>query len=208
LRFTFLVILFPILVFPQARHLFNAVDSISKQIAERNYKEINDLFAVDSIYIHARNILDGDNSETFLSLTFAAIPYNNVPIRIPLINTLVNIRLICSVDSIYKLKNKKLPSRLFFDTPGGSFGDKDKIAHFFGSAFLSYSTNLFDLADLFGYFVEVFEESFEVQNKVDPRDMEANSLGQLFGQIIKKNKNVMPSQILILKTLYQVRINL
>ncbi len=87
-------------------------------------------------------------------------------------------------------------------------GDKDKNAHFFGSAFISYSSNIFDLGDVIGYFVEVFEESFEVQNQVDPRDMEANSLGQIFGRIIKKHKNVLPSQVIILKTLYHIRINL
>ena len=64
------------------------------------------------------------------------------------------------------------------------------------------------IQDLIGYFVEVFEESFEVQNKVDPRDMEANTLGQTFGRIIKKHKDVLPSQVMILKTLYHIRMNL
>jgi hypothetical protein len=114
----------------------------------------------------------------------------------------------CSVDSIYKLKNHNLPARLFFDTPDGDYGDRDKNAHFFGSAFISYSSNVIDLGDLIGYFVEVFEESFEVQNQIDPRDIQANQLGSLFGKIIKKHNNVLPSQVLILKTLYQVRMNL
>ena len=182
------------------------MDSISKQIAFNQYNVTDDLFAVDSMYISARDLNKGDIPETFLSLTFAVIPYNKVPIRLPVIHTLVVYKLISSVDSIFRLKNKKLPSHLFFDTP--KEGDNDKNAHFFGSAFISYSSNILDLGDLIGYFVEVFEESFEVQNQVDPRDMEANSLGQIFGRIIKKHKDVLPSQVMILKTLYHIRINL
>jgi hypothetical protein len=190
------------------KHLFYAVDSLTKYMAVKQYNELNDLYAADSIYLHAKAQLNGDLSEAFLSLTFAAIPYNNVPIRLPLIHIILNFPLMCSVDSIYKLKNHNLPAHLFFDTPEDDYGDRDKNAHFFGSAFISYSSNVIDLGDLIGYFVEVFEESFEVQNQIDPRDIQANQLGNLFGKIIKKHKNVMPSQVLILKTLYQIRMNL
>ena len=208
MRFILLIILFPFLVSPQVRHLFYAVDSLSKYLAVKQHNEINDLYAVDSIYLHAKDQLKGDISETFLCLTFAAVPYNNIPIRLPVIHLKLNFPLISSADSIFKLKDHNLPTRLFFDTPEDDFGDKDKIAHFFGSAFISYSSNIVDLSDLIGYFVEVFEESFEVQNQVDPRDIQANQLGNLFGKIIKKHKNVLPSQVLILKSLYHIRMNL
>jgi hypothetical protein len=207
-KFIIVIILFPFLVSPQVKHLFYAVDSLSKYLAVKEYNEINDLYAVDSIYLHAKAQLNGDLSETFLSLTFAAIPYNNVPIRLPIIHLMLNFPLISSADSIYKLKNHNLPARLYFDTPNDDYGDRDKNAHFFGSAFISYSSNVVDLGDLISYFVEVFEESFEVQNQVDPRDIQANQLGNLFGKIIKKHKNVLPSQVLILKSLYQIRMNL
>jgi hypothetical protein len=207
-KFIIVIILFPFLASPQVKHLFNAVDTISKFIAANEFNEISDIYAVDSLYLHAKHQLKGDLSETFLSLTFAAIPYNNVPIRLPVIHIMINFPLLSSADSIFKLKNHNLPARLFYDTPDDNFGDKDKIAHFFGSAFISYSSSIFDLGDLIGYFVEVFEESFEVQNQIDPRDIQANQLGNIFGRIIKKHKNVMPSQVLILKSLYQIRINL
>jgi len=205
-RFIFLIILFPFLARPQAPHIFYAMDSITKQIAYRQYYTENDLFAVDSMYVHARDLNKGNLPETFLSICFAVIPYNKVPIKVPIIHTILVFPLISSADSIFKLKNKRLPSHLFFDSP--KEGDNDKNAHFFGSAFISYSSNIFDLGDVIGYFVEVFEESFEVQNQVDPRDMEANSLGQIFGRVIKTHKNVMPSQVMILKTLYHIRMNL
>jgi hypothetical protein len=208
LRLFLVIILFPFLASPQVRHLFYAVDSLSKYIALKQHNEINDLYAVDSIYLHAKDLLNNDPSETFLSLTFTAVPYNIVHIRLPIVHLMLNFPLLSSADSIFKLKNLNLPARLFFDTSEDDFGDKDKIAHFFGSAFISYSSNIVDLGDLIGYFVEVFEESFEVQNQVDPRDIQANQLGNLFGKIIKKHKNVLPSQVLILKSLYHIRMNL
>ncbi|MDR3667573.1 MAG: hypothetical protein P4L35_12085 [Ignavibacteriaceae bacterium] len=208
MKFIIIIILIPFLASPQVKHLFYAVDSLTKYMAVKQYNEINDLYAVDSLYLHAKAQLKGDLSEAFLSLTFAAIPYNNVPIKLPLLHVILNFPLMCSADSIYKIKNHNLPARLFFDTPADTFGDRDKNAHFFGSAFISYSSKVFDLGDLIGYFVEVFEESFEVQNQIDPRDIQANQLGNLFGKIIKKHPNVMPSQVLILKTLYQIRMNL
>jgi len=82
-----------------------------------------------------------------------------------------------------------------------NYGDKDKLAHFFGSAFLSYSSNYFDLGNAIGYLVEVFEESFKVQSSIDERDLITNKLGNLFGTVLKQNKNILPSQIIILRTL-------
>ena len=110
-------------------------------------------------------------------------------------------------DSIFNLKNKHLPKYIFGDTPQNDFGDKDKLSHFFGSAFISYSSNIFDFGNLIGYFVEVFEENFRVQSTIDKRDMMTNTLGNLFGKMLKDNKNILPSQILITRTLLHFRFN-
>ena len=145
---------------------------------------------------------DYDYSETLLSLSFATVPYREVPIRIPLLNLIVNYPLTSASDSIYQMKNENLPKDIFFDSPQNDFGDKDKLAHFFGAAFLSYSSLFFDLGDLFGYFVEAFEEDFKVQSSIDERDLVTNNLGDTFGKLLKRNKEILPSQILLMRTLY------
>ena len=71
----------------------------------------------------------------------------------------------------------------FLIHPEIDYGDKDKLAHFFGSAFLSYESTIFDLGKLIGYFVEAFEESFKVQSTVDLRDLDVNEYGRLFGTL-------------------------
>ena len=161
---------------------------------------------IDSIYIYQLKYQNYDYGEVLLSLTFALIPVREVQVKFPLLNK-INYPLVSVTDSIFNLKNKNLPKDLFWDTPNNNFGDKDKLAHFFGSAFISYSSNIFDFGNLIGYFVEVFEENFKIQSSIDKRDMMTNSLGNLFGKMLKENKDILPSQILIKNTLTHFRFN-
>lgn len=200
-----LIITFTPIHFPQQSSLSKGINYISSYIASDEFIElierIGDLPAVDSIYIRALEYKKYDYPEALLALTFATLPYKEVPIRIPLINVPLKFPLFAADDSTYNLKNKNLPSKLFYDMPPGNFGDKDKLAHFFGTAFWSYSAFFFDLALVIGYFVEAFEESFQVQNVIDERDLEANYSGYIFGKLLKKDKSILPSEVLIMKTL-------
>jgi len=196
---------FPAKAEAQQSRLSKGVNGISDYIASDSFIRLADtvppLSLVDSIYVFALRLNNYNISETLLSLTFGAVPYNKVPLKVPLIGAVLNYPLISACDSIYRKKNANLPSRLFEDTPNDSFGDRDKIAHFFGSAFLSYSQTIFDLTDLIGYFVEYFEEAFKVQSGVDMRDVKADELGKIFGKALKNDKNILPSAILRNKTL-------
>lgn len=195
----------------QQSRLSYSVNYLSEFIASEYFsnleKKVNDLCLVDTLFDHAMEIQNNDISEALLALTFATIPYKKVPIQIPLIKTIIKYPLISDNDSIFILKNKNLPGRLYFDTPDNNFGDKDKLAHFFGSAFLAYNSSIFDLGDLIGYFVEVFEEEFKVQSVIDRRDMITNKLGYIFGAYLKKNKLVRPSDAFLLRTLFYIKFN-
>ena len=199
-------------IFPQQSKLSKGVNYISEFIASDYFKELtksnNDLALVDTIYLRAVHFKNYDYSEALLALTFAAVPYRKVPIRVPLLNIILNYPLTSASDSVFRLKNKNLPKELYFDTPEGNFGDKDKLAHFFGSAYISYTSKIFDLGNLIGYFVESFEKNFKVQSDVDLRDMMTNSLGQIFGNILKNNKSILPSQAFIIHTFQYDIINL
>jgi hypothetical protein len=196
----------------QQSSLSKGVNYLSSYIASEEFKELsetkNHIELTDSIYLRAVNFYNGDYSEALLALMLAAVPYKIVPIQIPVLNIVINYPLTAAEDSIFLLKNSNLPKYLFFDSPQTDYGDKDKLAHFFGSAFLAYSPNFFDLGNLIGYFIEVFEESFKVQSSVDNRDLYVNSLGIFFGKVLKKNKDLLPSDILILNTLIHIRYSL
>ena len=192
-------------ILPQQSKLSKAVNYLSEYIASDyflNLKLTNpDPVLVDSIFLRAVEFSESDYSEALLALTFATIPYKEIPIEGPVFNNLIYYPLTSDDDSIFKLKNKNLPKYLYYDSPKSDYGDKDKLAHFFGNAFLSYSITIFDLANGFGYFVEAFEEDFKVQSKVDFRDLEVNINGYSFGKILLDNKNVLPSDIILFRSL-------
>jgi len=138
----------------------------------------------------------------------ATVPYNEVPIQIPLFNSTIYYPLTSAEEKIFLAKNENLPEYLFFDTPQSDYGDKDKLAHFFGSAFLSNESNIFDIGKLIGYFVEAFEESFKVQSSVDLRDLDVNEYGRLFGKLLKENKDLLPSEIFLLRSIRFLRVTI
>ncbi|HED07517.1 MAG TPA: hypothetical protein ENI57_05325 [Ignavibacteria bacterium] len=210
MRYLIIFFIFTTSLFPQHSKLYKSINHISKYIASDYFKNLSesksDIQLIDSIYIYQLKYQNYNFTETLLSLTFALVPVRKVPIKFPLLNKF-NYPLISVTDSLFNLKNKHLPKYFFVDSPTNKFGDKDKLSHFFGSAFISYSSNIFDFGNLIGYFVEVFEDNFKVQSTIDKRDMMANTLGNLFGKMLKKNKKVLPSQILITRTLSYFRFN-
>ncbi len=208
----FFLMTFTGIIIPQQSTFSKRINSITSFIASDYFlnlkKTTNDLSLVDTIYLRALKLDNYNYQEALFDLTFASIPYNHVHIKIPLFNFLVNYRLPSAEESIYAMKNRNLPKHIFFDTPADNFGDKDKLAHFFGSAFITYSSYFFDLGNLIGYFVEVFEQDFEVQNAIDPRDLQSNILGNIFGQILKSNKGILPSEVLLIRSLIFFRYHL
>ena len=196
--------------FSQQSNLSKGVNYLSEFIASDYFlalkKENSDLALVDSVYIRAIKFFENDYQEALLALTFTTIPYQRVPIVIPLIKVRLSYPLISASDSIANLKNRNLPSKLFYDSPDSDYGDKDKLAHFFGNAFIGYAENILKLADVFGYFVEAFEEDFKAQSEVDFRDVDVNWYGVLFGETLELNKEILPSQIMTIRSLRYFRI--
>src|SRR5690606_16889602 len=177
-------ILFTTIFHAQQSKLSKGVNYITEFIASSYFQELknsmNDIALTDSIFVRAIDFYSGDINEALLALTFASVPYKKVPIQIPLIKSIIRYPLTSHSDSLFYKKNEQLPSQLYFDSPQNKYGDKDKLAHFFGSAYIAHASNIFDLGDLIGYFVEVFEENFKVQSSVDLRDIETNKLGNIF----------------------------
>jgi hypothetical protein len=198
------------ITFPQQSNLSKAVNHISEYIASEKFVEIRnlngDLASTDSIFQEALKFTNENYSDALLGLMLATVPYREVPIQLPVLNTIVYYPLVSADGQIFLAKNDNLPRYLFFDSPQNKYGDKDKLAHFFGSAFLSYESNIFDLGKLIGYFVEAFEESFKVQSSVDVRDLDVNQYGRMFGEILKEDKTVLPSQIILLRSVRYLRI--
>jgi hypothetical protein len=212
LKYFFCIIIINVSIKAQVTKLGASIDYLSRYIASKEFAEIktkiNDYRQMDLIYKKALEESKGDISNALFTLTFTVIPYDYIPVVTPMFKIPINVPLPHSVDSIFNLKNKNLPKNLFYDTPQNDFGDKDKLAHFFGSAYLSYSSSWFDITQIIGIFVEDFEEKFYIQSSADPRDIRADYLGNMFGKALKKNKGLLPSQIFAVYYLTFFRYNL
>ncbi len=190
----------------QRKDLSSAIYSISHYISSENFNEIlresNDLAVVDSIYYFALRYFENDHSEALLALTFATLPFNVMPVKIPIVGIELDLGLPSPNDSLFIVKNRSLPKNLFFDSPKTEFGDKDKLAHFFGNAFLSYNISFFNLSKFMGIFVEMFEATFKVQGGLDFKDIKINHLGEFFGILLNEHPELMPSEILRVYSLF------
>ena len=212
----FLILVITLIAFQktpaQQSQLSKVVNHISEYIALDKSLElknkVGDVAFTDSIFIEAMIYTNGNISDALLGLMLATVPYREVPVQVPLINSSINYPLTSADEETFLEKNENLPRYLFFDTPHNEYGDKDKLAHFFGSAFLSYESNIFDIGKLIGYFVEAFEESFKVQSSVDLRDLDVNEYGRLFGDLLKENKGLLPSQIFLLRSIRFLRVTI
>ncbi len=131
-----------------------------------------------------------------LALTFACLPYKEMNVKLPLVPVSLKMHLPSVESPLFELKTKNLPSKLFFDTPVSNFGDKDKLSHFFGNAFIEYNFPFFNLSKFLGIFVEKFEETFYVEGAMDKRDIYVNGLGSKFGKDLNENNNLLPSEFL------------
>lgn len=183
-----------------SQHLDESVSHLANYILSEKYQNIliqnDDLSATDSIYAEALRYHKGDISEALLTTAFATLAFEELPVRIPILDIKISFPLAHVDDKLFNQKIESLPKRLFFNSPKTNFGDKDKIAHFFGSAFLSNGVTIFNLSKFMGIFIEVFEDTFKVEGFMDFRDMIVNNLGELYGASLNENPNLMPSQAL------------
>ncbi|RMD50784.1 MAG: hypothetical protein D6830_01935 [Ignavibacteria bacterium] len=196
-------------IFAQSQpELFSKVDSLVKYITGSNFEQNSsfreDLDLIDSLYYHSRKIAD-DRGEALLMLSMAALPFQKFPIKAPLSGMEFGIPLPQGPNSLFERKIKNLPSHFLFDSRG-NFGDKDKLSHFFGNAYLTYTTGCFTITKFMGILVELFEFNFKKNGEVNRRDMMLNYLGGLFGLALKKNNAATPSEFIKLYSLFYLRI--
>ena len=158
-------------------------------------KHSTDTELVDTLYLRSVKFYNNDLSESMLALTFACLPYKEMHLKIPVIQIMWTIPLPAVPSPLFDRKTKNLPSKLFADSPDNDFGDKDKLPHFFGTAFIEYNFSFFNISKFLGIFVEKFEETFYVQGAMDKRDLLIDRLGAKFGKGLKNNRNLLPSEL-------------
>ncbi|HTR82632.1 MAG TPA: hypothetical protein VMM58_13465 [Bacteroidota bacterium] len=154
-----------------------------------------DTMAVDAIFATAYEIADGTMSHALLIATLATFDHFRLGLEIPLLGTL-NLPLTLEPRSTFNRRYTHLPRRILPDSAGRKRQDRDKMQHFFGSAYLTYIFNSKIIAGAVGNFVEWGEPRFVVGGDYDERDKYANRLGQEFGIRLLEGEEVLPSDVL------------
>jgi hypothetical protein len=193
------------------RSFYGGLFFLSEYIASDQFSElknrISDQEQVDLLYQMALEHFEGDISEALLALTFACLPYNHIKVKF-LFGSVLYFPLPSTPKKIFNKKNEQMPRFIFFDSPKSSFGDKDKLAHFFGNTFLRYTFGFFNLSKFMGIFVEIVEEGLFIEGGYSSRDIVVNHLGELFAESLKINNKILPSEIFSVYQLLFFRITL
>jgi hypothetical protein len=165
-----------------------------------------DLNAVDAIFAHAMHLSWNNAYEALLLSTVATMDHSRFGVNLPLLGPLLWVPLTSECEEDFQKRIATLPRLLYDDSPHQANGDRDKLQHFFGSAFLTYICESRDAAERFGDFVEWGEDKVIVDGALDERDYRANTHGQEFGLALLRDKTVRPSSYIMYTLAYELAI--
>lgn len=149
-----------------------------------------DMRAVDAIYLKALKIAEYNVGRALFLSLMGTLEHENIGFKIPVLGVL-QVPLTFEKDSLFSARKMNLPSNIYPDTPPE--GDKDKLQHFFASAYLSFATESPEFAKESGNLVEWGEAKFIVGGADDPRDKRSNGQGDAFGRDLAVVKTLLPS---------------
>jgi hypothetical protein len=156
-------------------------------------KTYDDTLAVDAIFDRAMMLTHGNIGRALLISTFGVMDHRQLGFKVPLFGS-VYMPLTSENDSLFRLRRTHLPKKLLSDDLRAS--DKDKLQHFFGSAYLAYTTNSSVISEFIGDLFEMGEDRFVLGGRSDPRDQLANAKGREFGLGLLKDIELLPSDVL------------
>lgn len=150
-----------------------------------------DLRRLDALYLRAVYLAEGDRFLALMALSIATLPYHTFPARVPLIGLVITVPVSTEAIEDYQQRMENLPGMLLPDSPPSL--DRDKLPHFFGSAWLQCVSRNPDLVMLAGEMLELGEELFKLEGSRDIRDILVNRRGIQFAIALQQQKNVLPS---------------
>ncbi len=159
-------------------------------------REQGDPAAVDALFERALTLSWNNYYEALLISFVATMDHRRFGVRLPVLGPLLWAPLTSEFPAEFAERVRALPSQLYADTPPDAAGDRDKLQHFFGSAFLTYVFQSSEVAERFGTFVELGEEAFIVDGVLDERDFRANRQGAEFGLRLLEEESARPSSFL------------
>ena len=163
-------------------------------IRSRAFREIRQTYgdrkSIDAIYVHAMQLTNNNTAVALFLSAVATFDHRTVGFKIPLLSLFFPLS--NESDEEFDRRLRHLPVQLYDDTPPE--GDRDKLQHFFGSAFLTVLFESSHPAVRIGDFIEVGEDAIIVDGVDDVRDRRANRLGSRFGRAVLDDNHRLPSE--------------
>jgi hypothetical protein len=157
------------------------------------FRRCGEMRAIDAIYLKALKIAEHSVGRAlFLSLV-AVLEHRDLELKVPIVGS-IGLPLTFEEDSVFNARMRHLPANIYADTPPE--GDRDKLQHFFGSAYIAYASESREFARTSGDLIEWGEAKLVVGGVDDDRDRRANSQGERFGHDLLTIKNLLPSDFL------------
>jgi hypothetical protein len=123
-------------------------------VRSKTFKHLREQFgdakSVDAIYVRAMQLTNNNTAISLLLSTFATFDHETVGLNVPFFS--LAFPLTDESGAEFRRRVNNLPRIIYDDSPES--GDRDKLQHFFGSAFLTFISESRDAADRFGTFVE------------------------------------------------------
>jgi len=189
--FEFLYTYFPPFFIQNTLELKEFVRSKTFKMLREGY---GDLHAVDAIFIRSMALTKENTAVSLFLATVACFDHRLVGLKIPVFSLFFPLTNESEDEFIRRVDN--LPTRLYDDTPPSMGGDRDKLQHFFGSAFISYVFESSQPAERVAQFIEFGEDAIIVEGAYDQRDLQANCQGGKFGLALLQNNHRLPSEFL------------
>ncbi len=160
-------------------------------------RRCGELRSVDGIFQKSLKIAEFNIGRALFLSMVACLEHQNVKVDMPLLGA-IGLPLTFEADSLFRARIRNLPARLYADSPLDEHGDKDKLQHFFGSAYLAFVSESPEFARSVGNAVEWGEAKMIVGGADDPRDRRANKQGETFGHDLLYVHTLLPSDYLTL----------
>jgi hypothetical protein len=159
---------------------FGAFDSLASMIGHPED-------AFNEIYFEALAMAHGNLTDGFLAASYGSFEHEFIPLVF--FGAELDLPLTSEDHSHFLLRVSHLPAQLYRIPEG----DRDKLQHFFASAWLKSLLGMDWLVQLAGEGVEEGESLFVIGDARDPRDIHANNDGRRFAVRAAKNIEHVPS---------------
>ena len=170
---------------------------LSREFAQ--FRQVyGDVQSVDAIFDRALHLCWNNTGEALLICLLSTMDHRRVGVDLPHVGDLLWLPLTSEFPDEFRTRLDALPTKLYPDTPPGAAGDRDKLQHFFGGAYVALLSESAEAAERTGEFVEWGEEQFIVGGVNDWRDLRADRQGGLFGIGLLSNIELRPSSFLSL----------